>query len=65
MENSKYWDSARTEITTPPSSGFSDKETLGPSQKRYFQRRKWGSIPRKDSHRVIKQAMWRIEFGVS
>jgi hypothetical protein len=65
MENSKYWDSVRTEITALPSSGFFAKETLGRSQKRYFQRRKWGSIPRKDSQRVIKQAMWRIEFGVS
>jgi hypothetical protein len=45
MENSKYWDSARTEITAPPSLGFFDKETLGQSRKRYFQRRKWGLIP--------------------
>jgi hypothetical protein len=65
MENSKYWDSVRTKIIAPPSSGFFAKETLGRSQKRYFQRRKWGLILRKDSQRVIKQAMWRIEFGVS
>jgi hypothetical protein len=65
MENSKYWDSVQTEITVPPNSGLFVKETLGRSQKRYFQRRKWGSIPRKDSQRVMKQAMWRIEFGVS
>jgi hypothetical protein len=65
MENSKYCNSARIEITAPPSSGFFDKATLGRSRKRYFQRRKWGSIPRKDSQRVIKHAMWRIEFGVS
>jgi hypothetical protein len=57
MENSKYWDLARTETTAPPSSGFFDKETLGRSRKIYFQRRKWGWIPRKDSQRVMKQAM--------
>jgi hypothetical protein len=65
MENSKYCDSARIEITAPPSSGFFDKATLGRSRKRNFHRRKWGSIPRNDSQKVIKQAMWRREFGVS
>jgi hypothetical protein len=30
-----------------------------------LQRRKWGSIPRNDSQRVTKQAIWRIELGVS
>jgi hypothetical protein len=65
MENSKYYNSARIEITASPSLGFFNKATLGRSRKRYFQRRKWGLIPRKDSQRVIKQAMWRIEFGVS
>jgi hypothetical protein len=65
MENSKYWDSVRTEITVLPSSGLFVKKTLGRSQKRYFQRRKWGSIPRKDLQRVMKQAMWRIKLGVS
>jgi hypothetical protein len=65
MENSQFWDLARTKKIAPPSSGFFDKETQGRSRKRYFQRRKWGSFPRKDSQRVIKQAMWRIQFGVS
>jgi hypothetical protein len=65
MENSKYCDSARTEITAPPSSGFFYNETLGLSQKMDLQRRKWGSIPRNDSQRVIKEAICRMEFGVS
>jgi hypothetical protein len=65
MENSKYCDSARTEIQAPPSSGFFDNETIGQSRKMDLQRRKWGSIPRNDSQRVIKQAMCRMEFGVS
>jgi hypothetical protein len=65
MENSKYWDSTRIETTALPISGFFDKETLGQRRKRYFQRRKWGSIPKNDSQRVMKQAIYRIEFGVS
>jgi hypothetical protein len=60
MENSKYYDSARIEIQ-----GFFDNETLGQSRKRDLQRRKWGLIPRNDSQRVMKQAMCRMEFGVS
>jgi hypothetical protein len=44
-------------MTAPPSSGFFDKETLGQSRKRDFQRIKWGSIPKNDSQRVIKQAI--------
>jgi hypothetical protein len=65
MENSKYYNSAWTEVIAPPSSGFFDNETLGRSRKMDLQRRKWGSIPRNDSHRVIKQAVCRIEFGMS
>jgi hypothetical protein len=65
MENSKYCDSTQTEIQAPPSSGFFDNETLGRSGKMDLQRRKWGSIPRNNSQRVIKQAMCRMEFGVS
>jgi hypothetical protein len=65
MEISKYWASARIETIAPPSSGLFDKETLGQSQKMDLQRRKWGSIPKNDSQRVTKQAMWRIELGVS
>jgi hypothetical protein len=40
-------------------------ETLRQRRKRNFQRIQWGLIPRKDSQRVIKQAICKIEFGVS
>jgi hypothetical protein len=49
----------------PPSSGFLAKEMLGQSQKIDLQRRKWGSMPKKDLQRVMKQAICRREFGVS
>jgi hypothetical protein len=32
MENSKYYDSARTEIQAPPSSGFFDNATMEPKE---------------------------------
>jgi hypothetical protein len=65
MKNSKYYDLAQTEIQAPPSSGFFNNETLGQSRKMDLQSKKWGSIPRNDSQRVIKQAICRMEFGVS
>jgi hypothetical protein len=47
MENSRYCDSALTEITTPPSSGFFDEATLGRAKKKKFPEKKMGFDPQK------------------
>jgi hypothetical protein len=65
MLKSSYYDSDRTETMAPPSSGISPSEPLGRKRKRYFHKAQWGSMPRKASHRVMKQAMYRREFGMS